>query len=143
LLGPEGVPVDETVTPELLLSSDFAVTRELVRCAECSHRATLDDARVASNLPTTNVLWEDTDLNIKKPIVCPKCGNAEHFAREVVRAVQESELIKIEECKATVVDRGGDPEILDEVRRRYLCVMADCGGEVVLHTEDYVLTKDV
>lgn len=140
LLGPEGVALTDDVSPELFLSNDFAVTRELVRCNECSHRATLDDARTAADLPTTNVLWEDTRHNIKRPVVCPACGNAEHFVREVIRVKRESEYVYVEESCAVVKDPGGDPELLEEIRLQYQCAADNCEGVILLHTGEFVLT---
>jgi len=143
LLGPEGVPLDGSVTPELLLSSDFAVTRELVRCTDCSHRDTLEDARIAANLPTHNVLWENTDHGIRKPIVCSICGNQEHFVREVVRVRRETEYVTVLDGEATVTDTGGAPIAGAEVRLQYTCALEECDGVVVLRQGDYVLTKDI
>jgi hypothetical protein len=142
LLGPEGVELDGSVTPELLLSSDFAVTRELVRCTECSHRATLEDARKAADLPTDNVLWEDTDLNIKKPIVCPLCKNNEHFTRDVIRLTQETEYVTVTDGNVQVVGADGAPIVDAEVRLRYACTEDVCEGTIVLRSADYVLTTN-
>jgi hypothetical protein len=143
LLGPEGIPITESVTPELLLTSDFAITRALVRCEVCTQRATLEEARNAASLPTTNVLWEDTDFNIKAPIVCPMCKNTEFFVREVVRAYQETEYVSIQESKAVVTGEGGDPSVLQEVSQRYLCSEDGCVGVITLRSGTYTLVKDV
>lgn len=135
--------MSESVTPELLLSSDFAVTRELVRCVECEHRVTLEEARKAANLPIDNAMWEDTDQQIKKPIVCPECKNQEWFVRDVFRLTETAEYVKIEDGEATVNENTGDPLQIDEVRMRYRCAVTDCDGVIELRTGNYVLARDV
>jgi len=135
--------VSEPVTPELLLESDFAVTRELVRCADCGDRSSLEDARRAANLPTTNVLWEDTQHNIKRPIICKDCGNAEYFVREVIRVRRELEYVHVEGSQAIVQDSGGAPELLEEIRVWYKCEKAECEGSIHLQPGDFVLSPGV
>lgn len=142
LLGPEGVPLPEGhATPEMLLSSDFAVTRELIRCVTCNECATLDDARTAADLPTQNVLWEDTEHNIKMPVVCPVCQNQQHFVKQIIRASIVDELVEIQDGKVVSTTLGGDPALFQEISLRYLCDIEECDGVVVLHSAGYDLVK--
>lgn len=143
LLGPEGVPLSGATTQTLLNNPDFAITRELVRCVTCNQRSTLDDARKAAELATDNVLWENTEHNLKRPIVCHKCGNKEHFIRRVVKSVEELEVIAVDNGVPQVVDIGGDPEITNAITLKYTCAVDNCGGEIPLFTATYTLAREI
>lgn len=137
------MPLTPTLTTELLLSSDFAITRELIRCKDCNSRATLDDARKAADLPVSNVLWEDARQGVKKPVICPRCSNTEYFVRTIVRAIKVQEHVTVQTGTAQVQEVGGDVVCLDEVKVAYACAVEGCDGVVELNREDYVLTEDV
>lgn len=139
-LSHEGVSYRDNITLEQLAGKDYSLTRHLIQCDTCGKRATLDEARKAAGLTVHATYWDSNDKGLKRPIVCPDCGNATSFTRDVIASVRSTEYVTIDAGELEITE-SSDAEPQDKVIIRYRCAVPDCSGRVELRSEDYGLVS--
>ena len=140
VLSHEGIPYQDNLSIETLAPDAYSMTRHIVQCGNCGKRATLEEAQKAADIVVKATYWDSNDKGLKRPIVCPICGNSVSFTRHVICAVRSTEYVEIKDGEIEVTE-SSDAEPQDKVIIRYLCAMAECAGRIELRSEDYALVS--
>lgn len=137
LIHPTGAPYESDMRMSDMEPEDVHVTREFLRCVACKKEFKATEAHKAAGEDVQDVAWEVTQHGVKIPIVCPECGNQEHFVRTVLELVRKDEDVVVEDGVPELQFVGGDIVVDHRAHLHYRCGNEDCDGVVELFTNDF------
>lgn len=137
LISPEGVPYKEGLHLADIAPEKVHVAREFLRCDTCRMQFKLADGQAAAGIDVKAALWEVTEHGVRVPIICPRCGNQDHFVRSVLELVRKDEDVLINDGKAEVQFIGGGVVVDHRAVLTYACGEDGCTGEIALFSNEF------